>query len=145
MLNIFFGNMPEAIYNTSVYFKNVYLEEWFEDPFVQKMIKSVDQAEVLGPNAIKSKVMGVIPPTGLSGGVKALILMYYCDDIVCNASNCGDNCAKWILKIANKKDLTINLRHIMEFGDSNFDAVVLNNHELVHGMGELVDVAIDYL
>lgn len=28
MLNIFYGDMPEAIYNTVVYFKNVYEEEW---------------------------------------------------------------------------------------------------------------------
>ena len=38
-----------------------------------------------------------------------------------NASVCGDNCAKWILKIAESKDLTINLRHIMEFGDDEFE------------------------
>ena len=33
-----------------------------------------------------------------------------------NASACGNNCAKWILEIGKRKDLTINLRHIMNFG-----------------------------
>ena len=28
MLQIFFGEMPEAIYNTEVYFQNVYEDEW---------------------------------------------------------------------------------------------------------------------
>ncbi len=39
-----------------------------------------------------------------------------------NASACGDNCAKWILKIGGQKDLTINLRHIMDFGNGDFQA-----------------------
>ena len=33
MLNIYFGDMPEAIYNTSVYFKNVYEDDWITDDF----------------------------------------------------------------------------------------------------------------
>ena len=33
-----------------------------------------------------------------------------------NASACGDNCASWILKIAQKKDLTIRLGYLMYFG-----------------------------
>lgn len=43
MLNIFYGNMPEAIYNTSVYFKNVYEDEWITQPLVKEMILSVDK------------------------------------------------------------------------------------------------------
>ncbi len=30
MLNIFFGDMPEAIYNTEVFFQNVY-DDWIRD------------------------------------------------------------------------------------------------------------------
>ena len=36
MLNIFFGDMPEAIYNTAVYFKNVYEEAWITAPLAMK-------------------------------------------------------------------------------------------------------------
>ena len=57
------------------------------------------------------------------------------------ASVCGDNCAKWILKIAESKDLTINLRHIMEFGDGEFEMKILNTGEVVHNMLEFVNVA----
>ena len=31
MLNIYFGNIPDAIYNTEVYFQNVYDDEWITD------------------------------------------------------------------------------------------------------------------
>lgn len=53
---------------------------------------------------IESPVLGPISPKDLSGGVKTLMLMAFADqEKVFNASACGDNCAKWILKIDKKK------------------------------------------
>ncbi|MCR4692076.1 MAG: DUF4869 domain-containing protein [Lachnospiraceae bacterium] len=39
MLQIYFGDMPEAIYNTAVYFLNVYEDEWITDEFVREIIR----------------------------------------------------------------------------------------------------------
>lgn len=64
---------------------------------------------------------------------------------VFNASSCGDNCAKWILQIASQKDLTINLRHIMDLGRVPFKAKILNNGRIVHNMNEFVMIAGDYV
>jgi hypothetical protein len=58
---------------------------------------------------------------------------------------CGDNCAKWLLNIAEEEDRTVNLRHIMDFGESAFEIRILNNGAVVHNMTELVDIAIDYI
>lgn len=58
---------------------------------------------------------------------------------------CGDNCTKWILKIAEGKNLTINLRHIMDFGDEPFEAKILNTEKIVHNMFEFIRVAADYV
>lgn len=90
---------------------------------------------------IESPVLGPISPKELSGGVKTVLLMLF-DETgkIFNASACGDNCAKWILKIAESKDLTINLRHIMEFGDDEFEMKILNTGEVVHNMLEFVNV-----
>lgn len=63
---------------------------------------------------------------------------------VFNASACGNNCAKWILKIAESKDLTINLRHVMDFGDGDFNARILNNGIVVNSMKEYVEIAGEY-
>lgn len=38
MLNIFLGSMPQAIYNTAVYFKNAYEEEWIISPLTKEMV-----------------------------------------------------------------------------------------------------------
>lgn len=141
MLNIFYGDMPEAIFNTSVYFKNVYEDEWILDSFVKEMIMDIDKSMVLDKAVIDSPVMGKIPPTSLSGGVKTLILMKNEPEKIFNASTCGDNCAKWILEIAKIQELTINLRHLMNFGDGEFEIKILNTNQIVHSMKELVPIA----
>ena len=145
MLNIFFGDMPESIYNTSVYFNNQYEEEWITDKLSVEMIKSIDRSEVLGANAIKSPVLGIIPTTSLSGGVKTLILIANDKKHIFNASTCGDNCAKWILKLAEDRDITINLRHIMDFGKKKFKINVLNTNETVTNMEELLHSAYKFV
>ena len=145
MLSIFYGEMKEAIYNTSVYFKNTFRNEWLENPLVIDMIKDVDNSEVLGNGAIKSPVLGVIAPNTLSGGVKTLVLIYKQPEKVFNASNCGDNCAKWLLKLGDMMDITINLRHLMNFGDGEYEIKVLNDNMIAHNRSELLLLAGKYL
>ena len=104
MLNVFYGDMPNVIYNTAVYFKNTYAEEWITAPLTREMIANEPEKVV-------------------------------------NASTCGDNCAKWLLKIAENRDVTINLRHLMDFGNGTFTIRILNTNQIVHSMRELVPVA----
>ena len=138
MLTIIYGDEPRSIYNTNVYFKNTYESEWLESELAKKMIQDVDDSE--------SPVLGQIPPERLSGGVKTLLLMLNEPDRIFNASTCGDNCAKWILEIAKQKDLTINLRHMMNFGkDTDFEIKIKNGGEVVHSMKELIPIASKYL
>lgn len=141
MLNIYYGNMPEAIFNTSVYFKNAYEDTWITDPVVREMILDIDKSVVLDSAVIDSPVMGKIAPVSLSGGVKTLILMKNERSRVFNASTCGDNCARWILKLAETDELTINLRHLMDFGEKTFDIRIMNTGQIVHSMKELVPIA----
>lgn len=141
MLNIYFGDMEQSVFNTAVYFKNSYEDAWITEELSREMIKDVDKSEVLDSGVISSPVLGMIPPVNLSGGVKTLILMEHEPEKVFNASTCGDNCAKWILKIAENKDITINLRHIMDFGKGTFEVKILNTNEIVHNMKELIPIA----
>ena len=62
-----------------------------------------------------------------------------------NASTCGDNCAKWLLKIAEKEDRTVNLRHVMNFGTEPFEIEVLNTGTIVHNAREYADIAVDFV
>lgn len=94
-----------------------------------------------GGEYINSPILGVITPTKLSGGTKTLILIDNETDKIFNASTCGDNCAKWLLEMGREKDITINLRHIMDFGKDSFELLVLNTNQTVNTMKELIPIA----
>ena len=124
MLNIYYGKMPEAVFNTAVYFKNAYEDAWITDPVARQMILDIDKSVVLDSAVIDSPVLGKIPPVSLSGGVKTLILMK-------NERS----------KIFNASPINRNLRHLMDFGEGAFDIRILNTDKIVHSMRELVPVA----
>lgn len=145
MLNVYFGDMPDAIYNTALYFRNVYQDAWITDSMSREIILDVDKSTVVSANLIESPVLGPISPVMLSGGVKTLLLIKHDKKQVFNASTCGDNCAKWILQLAEKRKLVINLHHVMDFGPNDFKIKVLNSGVIAHNMSELIRESIPYL
>lgn len=58
MLNVYYGKMPEAVFNTAVYFKNAYEDEWITDSVARDMILDIDKSIVLDSAVIDSPVMG---------------------------------------------------------------------------------------
>ena len=139
MLNIEYGSYQKLydkygedfIYDPDMYFNNTYDEKW---------IKS----EVLGENCIESPILGQISPKDLSGGAKTLMLIYNNPNLVINASACGDNCVKWLLQMAEEKDIFIRLLHNMNFGTA-FTIKVMNTNQVVHTMPELIQINSDIL
>lgn len=143
MLNIIFNRGTKDIedknyvFSPDTYFKYNYEIEWFEDDFVKKMVLDVDNSCVESGNAINSPVLGIIAPERLSGGLKALIIMYKEPELVVNASACGDNCAKWILEIGKHQDITIRLGYEMEFKEP-FEICIKNSGKIIHSYAEFL-------
>jgi hypothetical protein len=106
------------------------------------MIADVDRSAVVSGHVIESPILGAITPKELSGGVKVLILMLKDDSFVYNVSNCGNNCAKWILKIAAKKDLTVYLQHILRF-EGSFEIEIMNSGKIVRNPKEYVEALLE--
>lgn len=142
MLKIWYYGGTEFMTDAPSYFNNVYEDEWLEDEFVKVMIQDVDRSTVISPHIIESPVLGAITPKELSGGVKVLILMLKDDSFIYNLSNCGNNCAKWVLKIAEKKDLTVYLQNIMHF-EGEFEMQIMNTGRIVHNPEEYVTGLLD--
>ncbi len=144
MLNVTFGDMFDTenyIYNTDLYFDNTFKDNWITSDLGKAIIKDIDKSEVISAHVIESPVLGAITPTELSGGVKTLLLMAFDNSKIFNASTCGNNCAKWILKLGQDKKLLINLRHVMDFGSEDFKIKVTNIDKIVHNMSELVSAS----
>jgi hypothetical protein len=144
MLKIIFGEVENSIYHPPTYFDNQYEDAWITDPLSVAMIKDIDNSDVVGVHLIESPVLGPISTKEISGGVKTLILMAFDrSGKIFNASACGDNCAKWIVELGKRQDLTINLHHVMDFSAvETFDALMLNTGKVVHNYGEYLDEAL---
>ncbi len=146
MLSVYFGEQENEVYNPAGYFLNKYKDEWITADLSRQMIKDVDRSEVIEPRIIDSPFLGPITPRELSGGVKTLMCMAYDDSgYVFNASACGDNCAKWIVRIAQDKDLTIDLHHLMSFEGLDLHCKILNDGSEINSYAEFVDAAVDFL
>ena len=139
MLSIYFGeyNKENYIDNPDVYFDNTYEDAWLEDTQSKEMVMDIDGSELVGSNLVVSPVLGPIPVSRLSGGVKTLIQIAHDPKHVYNASACGDNCASWLLKLGQEKDVLIRLGHIMNFGDAHFRIRIDNTGEIVETRNEL--------
>ncbi len=146
MLKIFFGDNPDGsyIFNPDVFFNNTYEDEWLTDDISRQMIKEIDGSEVIGAHVIDSPYLGAISPERLSGGVKTLILIAHDSEHIFNASACGDNCAKWLLKLAENRDIRIRLGYLMNFGTEAFSVEILNTGHTVHTMLELDNEVIEH-
>lgn len=144
MLNIHFGE--KKAYYGPAWFVNSYDLGWFEDAFVAEMLKDIDKSEYKGGELIVSDVLGPISPKDLSGGVMTLISIYKNPEKIFNATSCGDNCAKWLLRIGEKEDITVVLEYLMKFDELEpFDIKIENTGEIVKSGKEYVFAAIDAL
>ncbi len=146
MLRIHFGALPEEIYNTEIYYENQYEKEWVMDEFAKKVIRDIDASEVVAPDVIRNEIFGTFGSTELSAGVKTLLLIRNVKNKIFNISNCGDNCAPYLLELAKDRDIKVTLHHAMDFG-SNFAVKVTNDkkRKVITDPIELLMLAHHYL
>lgn len=145
MLKIFYGEMQDVAYGP-MWFKYDYDLNWFQDPFVQEMLEDIDKSFYKAGSVIESDVLGPIPPERLSGGLQTLIMIYEMPDKVFDATSCGPNCAKWLVEIGKRKDVTVNLQYFMSFdGLEPFEAEILNAKKVVKTAEDFALTSLDYL
>ena len=145
MLHIHFGDMDNVNYGPG-WFKANYNPTWLKDSFVQEMLLDIDKSRYIDGLVIDSPVLGPIPPERLSGGVQTLIMIYERPDLVFDATSCGENCSKWILKIGRLKDVTINLKYLMKFDKSEqFEVYIENESRIVKDYADYVMTAVKYV
>lgn len=140
MLQITFGDVDGMLRKAARYFDANYEPEWLDDPLVKEMIKDVDKSEVISREVILSPVFDSMSPMYLSGGVKSLILMLKEPEHIFYGSLCGDNCAKWILKIGEMHDIHVSLSYLMDFGpkEETMNALILNDGTRISTVEEYI-------
>lgn len=124
MLYIIWGreNIPNELKNKMImdsrpYFQYAKRPEWFEDDFVKKFLKDIDNTEVLFEEALKDYRGRGISPLMISTGCKTLCNIYFDvnSEHIFFGSQLGDNCLPYLVEIASKRDVTILLEHFADF------------------------------
>lgn len=140
MLHVHFGHYRDDlhVYAGPGTFDDAFENDWFENDLVRDMIKDIDKSDIIMGRIIESPVLGTMSPYELSGGVKRLILMMYHPEYLYRGSGFGDNCAKWMLQIAQSRDLVVTYEHLMRFPEP-FEIHIMNTNLIVRSRGEFAD------
>lgn len=146
MLKVYFGQSEESILNIDVYFNNVYQPEWFDDEIVKSIIKDIDQSDVQSAYCIKSPILGQITAEQISGGAKALICLYKCDDISIDLIVCGSNCEPWIVKIAKLRDIEVSMSgYDLTFENEQISGICLNDGTSIYSYKDWIEKMCHYV
>lgn len=95
---------------TQYYFNDFYTGEWMLKDFTKKVVKAIDNCEVLGEHVVLCPIFGSKAPTTMSTGVKTLILLDNTDRVV-SGERIGDNCWKYVFELGQEKDIYVCLNH----------------------------------
>ena len=73
-------------------------------------------------------------------------MIYERPDLVFDATSCGGNCGKWILRIGRLKDITINLKYLMKFDRSEkLEVYIENESRIVKDYPDYIMTAVKYV
>lgn len=135
MVTVYFELPDEEIISTSKYFNNSYTDEWLDD-WAKRVVREIDNSELISEGMVQSPVMGPITIRGISGGAKALITMNSDNTVISNVNSCGDNCAPLLAELSRKKDFSVYLSYPMKFEDLIFDMKIARTGRICHRAAE---------
>lgn len=138
MLYIMCGPMEYGDGGIATIFQNHCKAEWFKDPFVQKMIQTIDHTSWLHDLTFKNLDLGVTTVEHLSNDVKVLIMLYEMPELPMWGSSCGDNCNGFIVEISKMHDIHLKYSHLPIGWPEKFDAIFEDNGEQTHTCDEFM-------
>lgn len=94
------------LFPASQVFESVFDCNILTEDICKRIVKAIDQSDVVAPNLIQSPVLDAISPSQLSGGCKA-VLLAYTEDQMLSSVNLGDNCVEPLLEVAENKDVYV--------------------------------------
>ena len=113
--------------------------EWFDDPYVNQIVETIDKNKVLARGIFESPVLGFIGPDRLSGGCKALIMAYKKPDLEQWMGLFGDNCVLPLIEISKTVDVTIVFSYAVLNLPDEFEATFVQTGRATHTKDEFLD------
>lgn len=146
LVNFYIGDREDAMFDPFGYFDFMLDESCLDSDFAKKIVKEIDKSDLINRNLIISPILGQIPPSKLSGGTKALLVLKFTNNPL-YLDSFGENCYKYIAEIGETKDVTIVTTRISRFfwRCEGLECVkVLNTNKIVRTDRELFDEILDW-
>jgi hypothetical protein len=144
MLNLYFGNIRNAILSGDSYFEARVSNSIVESELGKKIIKYIDKGEVISKDNIIIPVIGSVSPNRLSGGTKSLLSLLDNPDLILDLACMGDNCFFMLYELVNyysNTDICVcsdSYRPLYENGYKG-NIFVKNSEKIVTSASELYD------
>lgn len=144
MLKIYVGRPEDELYDVGGYFDHILDDSIVQDEFSKRVIAEIDKSEVLGNDAIKSPVLGIISRKRISGGSKAVIVVRNTDEHI-SLTAMGDNCFGMLQEAADLREkegsgdilvYTDILRPLFKYGIRKF--LLVNTNKIITNMQQWV-------
>lgn len=146
MLKIYFGDMEKVtVRNVDLAFNLHFKADWFQHPLVQEIMRDIDDIVEVNGTCLKSWRMSVtISPQQLSGGTKSLILMIMTNtpNKVFYSGRMGENCYKYVHRIAKDTDINLVVCSEIPFEDED-KAYIYDTDKYIIGQREFLIEYID--
>ncbi|MBR1743657.1 MAG: DUF4869 domain-containing protein [Lachnospiraceae bacterium] len=123
MLKIDYGRPDFCIDNADLEFEEEFEYSWLKDEFNVRILEEVEHA-LLNGNILydMTEIDRTFGIYDISSGSKALMLTHELEEPMVWGPLFGDNCAGLLLEIAEKKDVVIYLKNIINFPEERFRA-----------------------
>lgn len=146
MLNLIFQinkaqNPDDVIIDSRMFFSTHKKKEWFQDPFVQLLLKKVDHTKVIQGFVLENEDGDVIPPEYLSTGVKTVICIYEFQDKIFNLTQIGDNALAFVSVLSKLRDITALCYRFLPY-DQMSDIDLYKDYEK-YQIGDIYDFECD--
>lgn len=132
MLSIIFGYPHNAVMSVDDCLGKEIPFSFIQSDFAKRVIKEIDKSEVMDNGMINSSALGIIPPSVLSGGAKALFMLHELEDIIMPINFMGDNCLVFLKEILEFKSITICMGYLNDLFDYGINEMfIVNSNKIV--------------
>ena len=131
ILKITYGESDECLTHIDMEFDGQFEYSWLNDPMNIRILREIDNAEMcsFGIRDITDTDI-IFSIFDISTGAKALMLCNMRSSTALYSTAFGDNCTSLLLEIAEYRDITIYLRHLLNFPEDKFKAYSLVQHRI---------------
>lgn len=150
MLNIFFGSVNsltaplEYVAHIDPWFDTWFNPDWMKDGWAKRVLKEIDDSELINPRSIYNRTLGDLGIKDISGGSKQLIMAKALPGVVYNGNNFGDNCWPLLLELSKTVAIQMDLFYHPKFNwVDGVEVRIINTGKIVHNFKEFRDAHFD--